>query len=329
MNEDKHQFEKDVPVMVSVGAAVQDVFLSGGVLTPENDDGELEQQFKLGEKYELDNITYSTGGGATNAAVTFARQGLHAVFMGKVGSDPAGRAIVDSLHGEGVDTSLVKQSHEHKTGYSTILLAPSGERAILTFRGASEHFSAEDFDLNRLHGDWLYISSLAGQLDVLGLLVDAAKHKQMKVAICPGKGELARADEFKQILHRCDLIAANKDEISQLVQGETNEQLVRHCSDMAPTVVMTDGPNGVTATDRQVVISAGMYEDVPVIDRSGAGDAFGSGLVASLALGKDLAQAVTFASANSTSVVSQIGAKSGILGADTDLHGMPLSISDF
>jgi sugar/nucleoside kinase (ribokinase family) len=328
-DENTRQFEKHIPIMVSVGAAVQDVFLSGKVFAPHIENGEKVEEFKAGEKYELEKVTFSTGGGATNAAVTFSRQGLHPIYMGKIGDDPAGKIVLDELHREGVDTTLVKTDPNVNTGYSTLLLAPTGERTVLVYRGASEHFGHDDFDLAHLHGDWLYVTSLAGNLDIIERLVEAAKAKDMKVAINPGKKELEQADRLKQVLHKVDVLTLNKEEIQQLVEGETDEQLVRHCSDMTPTTVMTDGPNGVTATDRTVIVKAGMYEDVPVIDRTGAGDAFGSGLVATLAKGKSLAEAVLFASANSTSVVGQIGAKAGILDEHTQLHDMPLEVSDF
>jgi sugar/nucleoside kinase (ribokinase family) len=71
-----------------------------------------------------------------------------------------------------------------------------------------------------------------------------------------------------------------------------------------------------------------MYEDVPVVDRLGAGDAFSSGFVAMIAKGEGIEQAITFASANSTSVVGVIGAKPGILYEDAKLHSMPIEITD-
>ena len=59
-------------------------------------------------------------------------------------------------------------------------------------------------------------------------------------------------------------------------------------------------------------------------DATGAGDAFGSGFLASIAAGKSFRQALIFASANSTAVVSKLGANRGILTNDTVLHPMPI-----
>ena len=67
------------------------------------------------------------------------------------------------------------------------------------------------------------------------------------------------------------------------------------------------------------------YQDVKVVDRTGAGDAFGSGFLSQWAQAKTLKESIIFASANSTSVVTKIGAKKGILHAHTKLHEMPLT----
>jgi sugar/nucleoside kinase (ribokinase family) len=72
-----------------------------------------------------------------------------------------------------------------------------------------------------------------------------------------------------------------------------------------------------------------MYEDVKVVDRTGAGDAFGSGFLSQWAMGKSLKESIIFASANSTSVVEKIGAKAGILSINTRLHEMPLHEKPF
>ncbi|HEX9595072.1 MAG TPA: carbohydrate kinase family protein [Candidatus Saccharimonadales bacterium] len=321
--------EKDVAHIIAIGAAVQDVFLSGDVFKAQNEDGVMVEEFHLGEKYDVEDVVFATGGGAANAAVTFARQGLHSKFLGRIADDLAGKAVIEDLHKETVDTSLVIEDKDGRTGYSTLLLAPSGERTILTFRGSSSQFEPDDFKLKDIEADWLYISSLAGNLDALERAISEAVASDIKIAINPGKDELNQPERLKDLLKKCHILALNKDEIQKLVEGDSDEALVRHCSDMVSTVVMTDGPQGVTATNREQVIKGGMYEDVPVIDRTGAGDAFASGLVAMLAQNKSLSEAIIFASANSTSVVGKIGAKAGILSDDAILHEMPLEIKDF
>jgi sugar/nucleoside kinase (ribokinase family) len=66
-----------------------------------------------------------------------------------------------------------------------------------------------------------------------------------------------------------------------------------------------------------------------VVDRTGAGDAFGSGFLSQWAQGKSLKDSIVFGSANSTSVVTKIGAKAGILTKGVKLHEMPLTEKAF
>ncbi len=141
--------------------------------------------------------------------------------------------------------------------------------------------------------------------------------------------ELKEPDKIRTLLEDVSVLLVNKEEMKVFVEGQTLEELVRHGANLVKTVVVSDGPNGVMATDGEQIVKAGMYEDVPVVDRTGAGDAFGSGFVAWHATGKSLEEAITFASANATSVVSKIGATPGILHRHAKLHDMPLKVHDF
>lgn len=320
---------KDIRIL-SIGAAVQDVFLQGKIFKAHRDeDGDKVQEFELGTKNEIESVTISTGGGATNAAVTFARQGLHASYLGNIGDDIAGRAVLDDLHKEGIDTTLVKEDDEQGTGYSTILLAPNGERTILTYRGASQRYKLKPSDFHDTHPDWLYISSLSGDTDALETILDYAHAKSIKVAINPGKGEIKHAQAFIKQLKHVNLLSLNKEEMQSLFgEDKSPKELLKIASEHVDTALLTDGPKGSYATDGVHVFKAGMYEDVPVVDRAGAGDAFSSGFVCKIATGHTVEAALTFASANSTSVVSKVGAKTGILAADAQIHDMDITVGN-
>lgn len=320
------------PTILSIGAAVQDVFLShSDEFKPVTDKTLHEQvmQLEMGAKADVNNINFSTGGGATNAAVTFSRQGLNAIFMGTIGHDPAGQAVLDDLDKEGVDTRHISYSKNLNTGYSVLLLAPNGERTILTYRGASTHYDKNDFSFEGTDADWLYVSSMAGSMDILAAVFDQAKEQGMKIFFNPGKGELKQQAKLKGLLDDVDVLSVNRDEAAEIVEGTDSEELARHLLHYVSAAIVSDGPNGVVATDGKTVVRAGMYEDVKVIDRTGAGDAFGSGFLSQWVTGKSLKDSIIFASANSTSVVTKIGAKTGILHHGTKLHAMPLHEKPF
>lgn len=301
--------------VICIGAASQDVFLTGKVLTAKRDvrTKDYVEQFPLGSKHELEGVCFDTGGGATNAAVTFARQGFKTSFMGKIGRDPAGAEILRTLRREGVSANHVAIDPRLTTDYSVIMLSPSGERTILVYRGASGVLNARDFSLRSLEADWMYVSSLGGNLGLLEKLLKQANNHRIQVAINPGSGELSNGRRLKRMLPLVTVLIGNKEELSGLFGGEKPKEIIERAKGICPYIVLTDGPEGSYVYDNTYLYQAGQYQRVKVLDRTGAGDAFGSGFVAELARSGNVDQALTFASANSTSVVQKIGAKAGIL----------------
>jgi ribokinase len=251
--------------------------------------------------------------------------------MWTLGHDPASETILRDLDEEGVDTTRVARNDHYQAGYSTILIATNGERTILNHRGVSTDARGTDLEFSAIaDADWVYPTSLAnGGIELLRRIVDAAEKAGTKVMLNPAGPELADPQKLKSLLESVDVLCVNKEEMQQLVEGETLEELARHATHYVPVAIVSDGPNGVVATDGKTIVRAGMYEDVPVIDRTGAGDAFASGFLSQWSQGKSLMESVIFASANSTSVVGKLGAKAGILHSGTKLHAMPISEKAF
>lgn len=314
-----------------VGSATQDVFLSHSqefVPVCENPD-ECFFNIPLGAKINVNKIDFSTGGGATNAATTFARSGNGSIFIGQISNDPAGVAVTHALDAEGIDSSYTSYSSKYHTGYSVLLLAPGGERTILTYRGASTHFDHASFDLDKVKTDfnWAYISTLNGHFDILSRVFDQIKARGGKIAFNPGKAELASPEKLKSLLIDVDILLANKEELSKCFTGSTLEELVRRAHTYCPVVVGTDGSNGACAVDKTSFAIAGLYNpNSKVIDRTGAGDSFGSAFVLAYARGLGLKQALIYGAANSDSVVQRIGAKTGILSNYNNLRDMDIRI---
>ncbi len=319
-----------LPKILTIGKATQDVFLkSSKSFKTHRHKGVLYEQLPLGQKLELDEVIFSTGGNVTNAAVTFARQGIHSKYIWALGTDPASEAVLSALDKEGVDTSDVKQDKEYQASYSTILLASSGERTILNFHGTKLASDGHPLDFSALeNADWLYLSSL-GDIKLLEKIITLAAKNDTKVMLNPAGTELKEKAKLKALLEDVAVLAVNKEEAQMMVTGQTLEELIRHLTHYCSTVIISDGPKGVLATDSQTIVRAGMYEDVPVIDRTGAGDAFGSGFLSQWSQGKSLQDSIVFASANSTSVVTKIGAKEGILHKGVKLHSMPIDSKPF
>ena len=315
-----------IPKVLAIGKATQDVFLRSDEFSPQQEGKVMYTHLPLGVKMEVEDIVFATGGNASNVAVTLARQGLRSSYMWTLGFDPASETILHDLDHEGVDTSAVVQREKYRAGYSNILIATDGERTILNNRGVSTGTDGADLDLSRIaEADWIYPTSLAhGGVGLLRMLVDYAEEHGTKVMLNPAGPELAQPEKLKALLSSVDVLCVNKEEMQMLVEGETLEELVRHALRYVPVVIVSDGPNGVVASDGKTIVTAGMYEDVPVTDRTGAGDAFASGFLSQWAMGRGLRESIVFASANSTSVVTKFGAKDGILHQGVSLHDMPI-----
>lgn len=313
--------------ILSIGKGTQDVFLKSDEFDPHKEGKHMYTHLPLGLKMEVEDVHFCTGGNATNVAVTFARQGLDSAYLWGLGDDPASESILHNLDSESVDTSNVVQKHEYQSGYSVIMIATNGERTILNHRGkAFGRTGRHDFNLDAIaEYDWIYPTSLGdGGLPLLHEIVATAAKHGVKVMLNPAGPELADPAKLKTILEDVDVLCCNKEEMAMLVAGSTCEELALHALNYVLVAIVSDGPNGVVATDGKTIVRAGMYEDVPVIDRTGAGDAFASGFLSQWSQGKSLRNSIVFASANSTSVVTKIGAKEGILHKDVKLHEMPI-----
>ncbi len=320
--------DQQKPTIFTIGRAGQDVFLKSDEFDPKKEGKVAYTHLPLGVKLEVDEAHFSTGGNATNVAVTLARQGLDAHFIWALGEDPASRSILHDMEQEGVDTALVDQSPDYKAGYSTILLSPDGERTILDFHGSVMPRASFSAALQKIEkADWLYPSSL-GDYELLSEVIEKARSLGAKVMLNPAGSELAKPDELKRLLPGIEILCLNKEEMQSLATGDTLEDLVRGGLQLCPVIIVSDGPRGVCASDGKTIVTAGMYEDVPVVDRTGAGDAFASGFLSKWCQGAGLKEAITFASANSTSVVGTIGAKAGILRENAALHNMEMEEKD-
>lgn len=321
--------------IVSLGSALQDIYLidRDDFASAEVAGQSIFGQLVIGTKVDIDKVAFEVGGGGTNAAVSFARSGHETIFMGNLAHDAAGEAVMACLDEENIDSSYV-EFLRGKTGCSVVMLdAKNGERTILTHRGVSGKFnnlSASDLEL--IAPDWLYATSLRGDMDTLLSFFETAHALGAKVMFNPGELEIKQLPKLVGLLEDVDVLLVNKREAAKIVPGVLLTELLVHLATYCETVIITDGEMGSIATDHQEVYRLGVYEQVRMRDATGAGDAFGAGFLAAFtkepvkakAKVSHFAHALQFAAANAASVVQKYGAKAGILTGSEDLHPMPI-----
>ena len=314
--------------IASLGSALQDVYLvDHDDLTPTAiGENAIFGKVLVGSKVDIDKISYEVGGGGINSSIEFSRHGHEAIFLGNVSRDPAGMAILRVLDKEGVDNSYVRFLERRATGTSIILLdEKSGERTILTCRGASEQFGNLDpADLDLIQPDWLYVTSLRGDMDTLEKFFRHAKEIGANIMFNPGVKELEESSKLTSLLSYVKVLLVNKNEASKIVPGTTLSELTYHLNNYVDMVIVTDGAMGGIASNSNETYRFGIYEDQKIKDATGAGDAFGSGFLAHFTAGHSFRNSLVFASANSTSVIMKLGANKGLLTGTESLHPMPI-----
>jgi len=312
--------------LIAVGSATEDVFVhvrEAKVVRVEDAEGEVALlALPYGGKVAVDQLEVMTGGGATNVAVAAARMGLKAACLCRVGRDGPGQRIVEELEGFGVGTELVQYTDDFRSGYSVLLTDYAGERTILVHRGATCHLAVDRACLDRLaQTKWLYVGSLRGPAAQLFFdLADFADEHGIKLAVNPGATQLALGVQgLAPVLARTELIVLNKDEAYELTgvepdRSHTDEQAMLRMLREAGCrmVVITEGEEGADGYDGEAFYSVPAFE-TQVVSTVGAGDSFGAGCLTALHRGLPLADAIKIGAVNAARVVTQVGAKLGLL----------------
>lgn len=302
--------------IITIGSATRDCIIqSNKVKVSESTPDKRGVRIPLGTKIELEDIILDSGGGGTNSAVTFARQGFAISCFSKVGDDPSGKEIIKGLKKENVDTSLIQKSKLH-TAYSVVLLTPEG-RSIFVYRGAAKDFN-ENIISENINSDWLYISSLGGNVNLLKEIIENAHAKGIKIAINPGTKEIKNQSTLLKLLPKITILILNRQEALNLTSEQNITDAFKKLNKNQITVI-TKGKEGAEAVYHKQRFKVGIFQEEKMVDRTGAGDAFGSGFVSGfIKSGQELnenciKEALRLGSANSTSVIEHLGAKKKIL----------------
>jgi sugar/nucleoside kinase (ribokinase family) len=216
----------------TIGGATQDIFLqysgADAMTITKNNATQNYMLFESGEKVEIDDLRYSTGGGATNSAAAFKRLGFDVSCFCNIGNDSAGKHVLESLSKEGVDTSFINISNTNQTGVSCILNTARGDRTIFAYRGANSNLELDKLPFDEIkHSKQLYITSLSNNsAELLPQIASFAKQHNIPVAINPGISQLAKGTlTLKKSLNYIDILILNSSEARTFMHAliETDE----------------------------------------------------------------------------------------------------------
>ncbi|MGB2787524.1 MAG: carbohydrate kinase family protein [Candidatus Saccharimonadaceae bacterium] len=325
--DDYHESKKksgnpDKPYILSVGDIVTDAFIQlkqdeARIDTDEQGNKRLSMEFGNKPPYERVDILNGVGNSA-NASVAFSRLGIRTGLMGFIGDDQVGKDMKDALVAEAIDVTPLQISKGMKSNYHYVLRYGADRTILIKYEDYNYRWKQPETT-----PDWIYLSAISDRSwglhqDMLGYLEE---NPDIKLAFQPGTYHFKWGSEkLRDIYRRSEIVFMNREEAADVTGRETRDikDLAQGLHDMGVnTAIITDGPDGAYASVGDKLIKVPNYPDpAPPLDRTGAGDAFASTVVAALASGETIETALSWAPINSMSVVQKLGAQEGLLKLD-------------
>jgi ribokinase len=273
--------------------------------------------FSYGSKIDVDSVKVFTGGGGTNVAATFVAQKLRVACVTKIGEDKRGEAIIEALDKRKISTKLIIKDKNFSTDYSSILSVPGKERTIFVHHGASRELNGYEIDWKKIKSKWFYIAPMHGKsAELFDELIDYATDNNIRVAVNPGNTQInLGAKRLKHALSNVDILILNLEEASLLTKISINKEkeIIKKMTTLTKGIcVITKGIKGAIAYDGRYLYEAGI-PNFSFVEKTGAGDAFGSGFVSGMIQFNDIVKALQLGTANATSCIQELGAKNGLL----------------
>ncbi|WP_217517748.1 aminoimidazole riboside kinase [Vibrio metschnikovii] len=243
-----------------------------------------------GEKHYLK----CPGGAPANVAVAIARLGGQSAFFGRVGNDPFGRFIQQTLITEQVDCQHLILDDQQRTSTVVVDLDSSGERSFTFMVKPSADQFLQPTDIPAFkQGEWLHVCSIAlanePSRSSTFAAIEQIKQAGGYVSFDPNlREEVWQNPEqiievVMQAVSKADVVKFSEEELTFLTQTQTIEQGLTALIPLAlPLVVITQGAKGaLVVRGKQQQLVTGKV--VKPIDTTGAGDAFVGGLLYQLA----------------------------------------------
>lgn len=254
------------------------------------------------------------GGKGANQAVAAARLGARVVFIGQVGSDARGLAILKRLADEGIDTRAVKQNGAAETGVALVMVDDSGEKQILTAAGANKKITAADIEAaaSLIVNAKVLLVQLEPPIDAVSCAIHYARAAGAHIVLDPAPP----VPLSEELLNHVHLLRPNAHEAEALtgivVQGRASARKaadnLMHRGLMA-ACIGAPGGDLLVCPDGELWLP---HLPVEALDATGAGDAFSAGLAVAIAEGQSLFGAARLARAASACAITKLGAQAGL-----------------
>lgn len=300
--------------VLTIGSGILDIFIRSEkfkVIKSDEVQGGVAICEVYGGKMEVDEVTISSGGGGTNTAYSFAKKDLNTAVICEMGNDPASLIIHRDMEMVGVDTRFIVQEPDETTAVSTILISKDGGRSVIVYRGASAMLDNKDIPWDKIKARWLHVTSLGGNMRLLADILKWANKTEMRVSLNPGVTEIEGGDKLRKLLSMVEILFLNRMEAKMLFERDFCEDV--GYPEGARVTVITDAEQGGVLCEGGECVQYRPEKPKRVVDTTGSGDSFASGMVAGVLYGMTYRDALRWGAKNAASCVAGVGAKHGSL----------------
>jgi 2-dehydro-3-deoxygluconokinase len=266
----------------------------------------------------------SIAGAESNVAIGLARLGFAVEWVGRLGGDPAGEAVLRALRADGVGTRWVVRDPAAPTGLLLRDSHPARPIDVQYYRAgsAASRLRPDELGPELLRGaKTLHLTGITAMLSdtahaAVLRLFDLAAELGVLVSFDPNiRYKLAGPQTWREVvgplLRRADLLFTGADELAVLTGRPAEEAAAKLHADGVDTVVVKHADKSASA------LVAGRHWHrpaftVPVVDPVGAGDAFVAGYLSAWLRGADPDEALLRAAAVAALVVQSATDNDGL-----------------
>jgi sugar/nucleoside kinase (ribokinase family) len=266
----------------------------------------LDAMPRLGEERFAETVAIVPGGGGFITAAHLAALGTHACLLARIGTDPLSGTLAPALTESGVDLRWLERTPEAGP-QPTVVMVQDGERAFLSRRAGSARPATLDAALADPAARHLHIAEFATLAEIPDL-IDRAKRAGLTVSLDPSwDDDWIRRPDLTARAAGADIFLPNAAEARAIANCDDLDRAGSRLARHFPVVLVKDGANGARLFQRDRSIALVAPEGGPVLDTTGAGDAFNAGFLAAWLAGRAPEQALAEGIACGTLSVRSVG----------------------
>ncbi len=315
--------------LVAIGSSTMDIIMSVDDIirlefTGRDGGSKKYTGIEYSSKVNVKGVRFTPGGSAANIACNVSQLGMKTAYIGKMGTDTNGDACIADMKSKNVDVSGVIRSDKDVTATSVILMTPWGrDRSILAYKGANDLLEPDEVNYDLIAGAkvfaWTSLTTQNG-VESIARAIDVCKSNGGIVLGAPSMSIIMNNREgFKRLLKGTDILSFNDEELEAATGDNLATQAVEKILEMGPKLVaVTMGSKGSLVSDGKTLVETGTFP-IEVMDTTGAGDAFASGILFGYLKGLDLHDTAKLGAAMASKEIQQAGVRIGVPHSEQEL----------